>query len=525
MTFFADLHVHPFLCPYQQRKNENDLLSRNPNDETSVWHNFRKSSNFIRNLGEKFGFTTYSQADFLQSALYNVRLINAAVYPPERSFFQLSKKTLLVRILIWLGLDRFVETELGHIVSGFSRKNIRHIKSERYEYFTEMLHQLNFISATTPFTPDTCQRMGTIYNNIKNARYVLLKRGCQVTSPATGPIIQVVLSVEGGNAFWGNFKDAHGRLWNGTNFSNYMSHEQLCHYQAFNAPDFRNAITKNMIENSPDSLNSLIPQEICDALLQNVNTLLQQKKLFSYTFSHHFYNGLCGHCASLQPLTNLKLVDQSFGMSTDITHLGYMVLNKLLANNIIIDTKHMSWRARQSYYRFRKNNYPRIPIISSHSAVAGVKVIGDSATDKHFYNVELNLCDEDIAEIISSKGLIGISMDQRVTGVQQGNPPEGLWHQFKYIAEKAASGIRNDGQTVWDNMCIGSDFDGVIHPIHNFKKYELFKALGEFLLQRIEEYIANPPSNFLPQDKLQPQQILSKICYRNMCEVIKKNYP
>ncbi len=534
---YADLHAHPFLCAFENRIGNNIIMSRDPNEEFSVWHQFPEEHNIIHSLVAKGGVTTYSESDFTQTAISGVRLINVAVYPPERGFFELDDKTFLERIINWLGLENFAEVELGELISGFSEENVQYIKSANYNYFNETLGQINFFTQTKPYSPDPLKCTGSVYSNIKNAQYVLLQNGAQLTTTVTEQIIQVLISVEGGNAFWGNF-NINGELWNGTNFQDHaeLSDEKIQAYQVLDVPDYKNAVTRDLIENHPENLNPLIPTEVCNALIQNVKQLLSHSRIFSFTVAHHFYNGLCGHCNSLQPLTDHKLVDQNFGISSDITNLGYMVINMLLSKKVIVDVKHMSWKARQSYYRFRANNYPNIPIIASHAAVSGKKWMDNRAwslmQNNPFYQVELNLYDDDINEIVRSHGLIGILMDQRVNGVKDSGDLNTLWKQFSYIAEIAAGGIRYNDQTVWDNICLGTDFDGVIHPVDEFPTYTSFNSNGNksgktfynFLLTNIEAYMQHPPHNFLAMDLLEPEAILSKICYTNMTEFVKRNY-
>ncbi len=413
------------------------------------------------------------------------------------------------------------------------------MKSPAYDYFQETLGQISFIVNAPSFQPDPAGCVGATYSNIKNAGYSVLQNSDQLKTSLPNQQIQIVLSVEGGNAFWSNIISGD-TLWNGTDFS-FFTNDQVQNYHALNVPDWRNAITRDMVDNHADQLTPFIPQDVCMAVLQNVRQLLLQTKLFSYTVSHHFYNGLCGHCASLQPLTDHQLVDQSFGLGSDITNLGYMVINELLKNNVIVDVKHMSWNTRQSYYRFRANNYPQIPIIASHTAVNGLKWMDGQAwslrlgLNNPFYQWEINLYDDDVYEIVRSGGLIGILMDQRVNGVNNSITNvyslKTLWLQFQYIAERAAE-VRTGSHTVWDNICLGTDYDGVIHPVDEFRMYDDFiddnngsgQKLYDFLLENATAYMQNPPASFLDSDKLDPHLIVAKICYTNMRDFVQKYY-
>ncbi len=435
---FADLHAHPFLRPFENKEDGSGLMSRNPNDVSCVWNEYDLPKSSIRHIiGENAGFTTYSESDFTQCAKSSVRLIAVSLYPPESGFFEIPNSDTFDKIINIFRLKYTAEIELGHIVSSFSKSNIRRIKANDYDYFLELLNQLKYIKDTTPYKPDPLQCVGTEYSQIKNAGYTILDDGSQVQLLNSDPVIQVFLNVEGGNALWSNTILSGNEVWNGRNFNDHTTDKILQNYQVLDGVDFRNRVTKEMVENNPSAMTQLWSKAACDMVLKNLRTLISKGKIFSLTISHHFYNGLCGHCDSLQPITALELCDQSFGINSDITHLGYMVINELLKNNILIDVKHMSWKARKSYYRFRDNNYPGIPVLWSHSAVSGRKAVGDNDSvdtwnPNLLYKVSLNLYDDDIFETVRSNGLIGIEFDRRVNGVKNSGI-DTLWKNFQYI--------------------------------------------------------------------------------------------
>ncbi|MEO8771904.1 MAG: hypothetical protein ABI402_17540 [Ferruginibacter sp.] len=527
---FADLHAHPFLRPFQNRANTNDLMSRNPNNTSCVWNMYNLPKHNLRNIiGENAGFTTYSEADFTRAISSSVRLINVALYPIEKAFFEIPNTNTLDRLLSIFKLKYTAEVELGYIVSSFSKNNIRKIKSDDYDYFEDVKEQIRYTKDTVPYSPDPAGCVGTVYSNIKDATYTLLKNGSDIISMDSDLNVRLLISIEGGNCVWSNFALANGDRWNGWNFNNYTDNNKLRTYKVLDVPDFRNAITKDIIENNPGKMNSLWPAEVCNKVMDNLRNILGSVKLFSFTMAHHFYNGLAGHCNSLQPLTQLGLSDQSFGIDSELTHLGYMVMNELLKNNVIPDMKHMSWKSRQSYYRYRANYYPQIPILWSHASVSGRKAVGEDQyvntwNPNPFYQQTINLYDDDIFETVRSSGLIGIELDQRVNGVKDSNSVDTLWKQFQYIAELVAITNRNPDKTVWDYMCLGSDFDGVINPIEQCKTYDDIFKLEDFLGAKIKEYMTHPPVSFKAQDKIDPDEILAKICYKNMVEFVERNF-
>src|SRR5690606_25025609 len=75
------------------------------------------------------------------------------------------------------------------------------------------------------------------------------------------------------------------------------------------------------------------------------------------TFSHHFYNELCGHARRLRGPIG-AVTDQEKGINSSFTPLGLDVLDILLDRNapgrrIYIDVKHMSAQARKEFYSLR----------------------------------------------------------------------------------------------------------------------------------------------------------------------------
>ncbi|MBX2842131.1 MAG: hypothetical protein KTR26_10185 [Flammeovirgaceae bacterium] len=148
----------------------------------------------------------------------------------------------------------------------------------------------------------------------------------------------------------------------------------------------------------------------------------------------------------------------------------------------------------------------------------------------------INLMDEDIIEILESDGLIGVSMDVRVLGWQgalgKGDKEEyisiedynclfkGLQPQLEsnlteteglglgLIPEKTerqplmfcfnlihilSVGFMNTNKPVWEHVCLGSDYDGLIDPIKNAREagsiQELYKAVLRKLPIAEESYI------------------------------------
>src|SRR5450432_166146 len=112
----ADLHAHPFLRPFQNREDDANPMSHDPNDLSSVWNEYNLPKLSLRHIiGENAGFTTYSESDFTHCLLSPVRLINVSIYPPESGFFEIPNTTTFDKVLQLIGVKDEAELELAHV--------------------------------------------------------------------------------------------------------------------------------------------------------------------------------------------------------------------------------------------------------------------------------------------------------------------------------------------------------------------------------------------------------------------------
>ncbi|WP_027377998.1 amidohydrolase family protein [Kaistella palustris] len=246
-----------------------------------------------------------------------------------------------------------------------------------------------------------------------------------------------------------------------------------------------------------------------------------------------------------------------------ITTAGYEVIEKCysLTNDkneyrpVILDVKHLGLKSRQDFYAFRKSliqkekKYANIPIIASHIGVTGytynewknalkrdtctvynyegtraVSVEMDKKNcgkwgsfvnnDFSFNPWSINLMDEDITEILSSNGIMGMSLDVRILGFQSEygihlnseneflstadfqthfpqitvknlpvNTMESMVTEqeswliltkedrhplafcFNIIHIIQVGLLKTEISEPWKQICLGSDFDGLIEPL------------------------------------------------------------
>lgn len=295
---------------------------------------------------------------------------------------------------------------------------------------------------------------------------------------------------------------------------------------------------------------------------------------------------------NLVHIENSTISNQAYGMQFEsdkrfrpfkngIQPGGWQLLQHCYQHNILVDIKHLSLGAKKQLYTVRNDvNSPvhavRQPIICTHAGFAGIswsripefiykasRPEGDSqyiSLVKPFYDsgdlvpafnaTSINLYNEDILEIVRSKGLIGLSMDKRILGYQPPEfpgtiemPDEEYPFDEEYIAvaeqghfyvpadSRRISKAITDGQCMtWSRveegsrtaaiqqyhfrhfllhvahyikvvseegdldmqdaltrLCIGSDFDGIVHPIWCCLDFtELGKIQGWFERQFVD---------------------------------------
>ncbi|HTN47110.1 MAG TPA: hypothetical protein VL098_12235 [Flavipsychrobacter sp.] len=231
------------------------------------------------------------------------------------------------------------------------------------------------------------------------------------------------------------------------------------------------------------------------------------------------------------------------------------VVTEEVATPVLIDVKHMGLKSRQDLYELRremkKNNPANIlpPILASHVGVTGYSIIewknalkrqkckvynfegvrcvevqndrkkcgewGSGLNNEFTFNPwSINMMDDDIVEVLDSRGLIGVSLDVRLLGFQAkiglntGDQSEYLstadfQTHFPYIGLLTLPGdklesmaiaaeswlvptkeerhplclcfniihivtvglLRSEVENPWEYICIGSDFDGMIDPL------------------------------------------------------------
>lgn len=465
MSFpIIDIHVHSTLKPYGHSFYANED-AKDAASEACIWYNDPPSvgDQLIENA---IGFPRFRQSDFTSLAKGGANVAVVSLYPIEVSFVKPHVTPLIANWVV-------------NLISLFGRKRIENIKEASFNYFQDLQKEYDFLLALNNQPANNSTR-----------QYKLISNGNELTDDAKNTLL-IVTSIEGAHVFCDG----------------------------------------NNVEDDAAWQN----------LVANVARVKQwQHPPFFITLNHHFYNGLASHAKSLYDIV-AKLLDQSYKMDQPvangnyITPRGYQLIDLLYSplngRRIFIDIKHMAKATRQEFYAYRKLHYPEAPIICSHTGV------------QKYYGEKINMDDEDIKEIFTSGGLIGIELDQRILGYNAlghrfGNWfknifrskrqkeyvwAECFWKNILYVAEQCYT--LDSQQNPWKIICLGSDLDGVINPLNQFRTATDYQRLADALLLHVQDYWSSGSSK-IPKGhlNLDAHNVVYQIMYSNALYFIRENY-
>ncbi len=480
MNRFSDIHCHSTLRPYA-------IYTVNKKDpEASVWF----ADKPLKRQRNGYFFPEYTQSDFITVNKSGTKLIYLTLYPFEQGWFK-AKKPLN---------DGLITDLFAQLLTHLPNKFINYVQSNDYNYFRELCNEYEFISRKNK------KQYGKYsFEIIKNGHH--LKNSKEP--------LKVIITIEGAHSFIsGNAHEISG----GINIDNVL--ENIDHIKSWTY------------------------------------------RPFFVTFCHHFYNGFAGHARSIY--SNLKLsrklinlLSQEENMNTGINSNGWKIIERLLSLDkqsvkkprILIDTKHMSVNARQEYFAFiadynkHRPESEKIPVIASHMGYSGWASLNDALIetdndDKYDHSLSefnicsLNLADDEIRAINQSGGLIGLNLDQRILSGKKiiDNKPNlrnmekarKYWGNqiFKNIAGIVKAVIDFNGSTlankksIWKQIALGSDFDGMINPVDAFITTADFSALKKQLIDELSEW---PEFSHYCMG-YSPKVLVNNIMYKNACQ-------
>ena len=490
---FADIHVHPSLKPFNNRKYPEG-------QGKTTWDKFdeRKSDldkllRKIRNQVTEVAKSSQANLDSCVEARLN--RVFLALYPTERQWFDARPKNIIYDLVL-----KRKYHHLGAALSGFPTEFVRKImtrirEGEGVDYFNEELLPLLY------YTLDQQN------SKSKNYPYYSFKIATEYDDINTEPnIIWGILTIEGSNSL-----------------GNYQSHSTF--YKEYNDLTFNEK--KNLKDDFTDNIKTL----------KSWNN--GKYTPFFISFCHHFNNLLAGHSRSLSAFRDL--LDQEPGINKGFNELGTEIIELLLSREngrrILIDTKHMSIQTRKEYheiveqYRDRGDN---IPIIHSHGAINGWESFDQAAdfpdedsADKYSYfsKFQINLNDEEIRNIYESDGIIGIEFhESRMPGglvkkkTRKDRNIYNKLHKKKYLSTRQRQDFINTKtnlkqiyvKIIWSNIfhiinhiynhyqedgwkiiAAGSDYDGMVDPFNGYFSVRQLPALFNDMVEYLDDFINN----------------------------------
>ncbi len=542
---YADLHTHPSLYGFNRLRNS--AAEADP----ARFHPWEPMPIDARKMAEGAHASVYTQASFAKLTRSRARLAFASITPIERGFLELVEgehhrpfarealrlatgATAVKGSLAWLRHGRQgAEEELTRILRNagpvrqalqvaymhYSVARVRHMMSAGYDYWDEYQRELAFLRSRDGqrYTPAATPGRAGLEEAVPGS-YHLVRDGAQLRRiiESDSDEIAVVLTIEGAHTF---------------------------------------------------ALDPAQQPEPLPVILDRIEQLRRQPEpVLLLTLAHHFDNGICGHGHSLPAAARLA-IDQKKRMHEGFERegdRGLRIVRELLDldddledrgdRRILMDIKHMSPRTRREYYaeviepyntrwagrtEAERGGRQPLPVIASHvgySGVASLDALERDAhleTDHHFiggFNAwGLNLCDEDVRMVAASRGLIGMIFDRRVAGVAPGvQVPDHLWDQvmFRQILGYVDAVMlddrlsRDQRRSVWDCLCFGTDYDGMIHPIPRYATVLDFDQLADDLTR-----LLHTVRHTRMIDEIGVDELVDKICWKNAYEFALRHLP
>ncbi len=509
---FADLHCHPSLYGFNRMRNSAD---EGDPDLFHPWHVLPSDGKKMA-AGAHAG--AYSQCNFAQLTRGRVRLTFASLTPIEKGFLQEGSQEER-RPFVWemlrlatgatlvgsgrklaQGDRKGAAREAGRILRnhgplrsllnrlyvGYSAQRIAHMLSDEYDYWDELVREYEFLQlADSHANTATCEYLedGEMVSREVRGTYHLVRDANQLEEIIEDgdEDLAVVMTIEGGHVLT-------------------MGADQRP-----------------------------LPEEV---VFDRLRALKQwPHPVFILTLAHHFDNGVCGHAHTI-PDKGAAVIDQSPRLGEGLEprdDLGIRVVREVLdldedladrgGRRMVLDVKHLSPRSRLEFYdrivrpyneRHREQktpNRPPIPVVGTHMGYAGVATLRElidcaDREDDHrlagpYYAWGMNLSDEDVRMVHESEGLIGIIFDQRVLGAAPGLKiptemwPDLLWRQITGMVDVIMTDDRLDADDrvrIWDRLCIGTDFDGFMHPVPCYPTVLEFQDLADDLAERLHRH-------------------------------------
>ena len=134
--------------------------------------------------------------------------------------------------------------------------------------------------------------------------------------------------------------------------------------------------------------------------------------------------------------------------------------------------------------------------------------------------------------IVESGGIIGLSFDQRIVGIDLATKPSTDKDWSWFLANNIMAFVRacvdstmSQPYRVWDCIGLGTDFDGYVDPVNPFGTAERFGHCMSLLLGHFEE-LGEATKRYLGllQNPYTPEQVIEKIAWRNAYDFTIRNF-
>ena len=277
-------------------------------------------------------------------------------------------------------------------------------------------------------------------------------------------------------------------------------------------------------------------------IIDNLEIFRKKVSLLAINLTHMENSPLCNQAYGMQFLSNEGFKPVGKGLAAP----GLEVLEYCYTNRIMIDIKHLSLVSRQDLYALRKTPaYQSInqPVICTHAGFTGISIkeipdyldfqprktsggyamvrqgkpVKYGKDERPSFNASsINLYDEDIFEILSSDGIIGISMDRRILGYQKFEDINVRTHDFpletEYVSNHELDFFLTAGQDI-QTVKIGSAFedDKCLGWDEIYEEGQVNPSLGEHHTRYFMAHILHM-IKVARQHNLDVNKVLTQVC-------------
>ncbi len=508
----ADLHCHPSLKPTGNEEIEDIWMGTINKGVRRFFKSLSIRKGLIRSILKNMA--TYSQSNLDNCYRGNNRLLFCSIYPFERPFMQPARpfsqgsviQKFLLRVIFGKRIKRKIDRKIIQLLTGISKEAAEIYLHEIYEsgvinYFDDYKKEYHYLKESNR-SKSTNEKFNIPpgFELVGNYEEYLEKKATN--------IICGIITIEGMHS--------------------------IAKY------DKKDLFEKQRIDELAPQNRMALENSFKDNIKEIKNSDDIQYKPFFITFSHHFNNLISGHAKSFADATSrikpgfADVFNQKNGMNLGLSKFAKeLIKDHLLSRDngprILIDTKHMSLKARDDFYEIAKGfkeNGDAVPIICSHTAVNGIATREMAANqpdinryEKKAYvsKFDINLTDQDIREIFDTNGIIGICMhDGRMPGGKFKKYFKQISRMFKskeskkrihaqmfltnvfHILKVNLTHIRKLNQEnpnmnineleAWKTISLGTDNDGIVDP---FDHYNTAAKLRDFKLKLIDSIKGN----------------------------------